>query len=70
VVLSAFLTGPGATTLPLVIFSRAKLGLNPTVNAVATVTVVVVAIGVLIASYLIANAERRRQQEMAAAFRS
>lgn len=70
VVLSAFLTGPGATTLPLVIFSRAKLGLNPTVNAVATVTVVIVAIGVLIASYLIANAERRRQQEMAAAFRS
>ncbi|HVK33077.1 MAG TPA: ABC transporter permease subunit [Burkholderiaceae bacterium] len=70
VVLSAFLTGPGATTLPLVIFSRAKLGLNPTVNAVATVTVVVVAIGVLIASYLIANAERRRQQELAAAFRS
>ncbi len=70
VVLSAFLTGPGATTLPLVIFSRAKLGLNPTVNAVATVTVVVVAIGVLIASYLIARAERRRQQEMAAAFRN
>lgn len=70
VVLSAFLTGPGATTLPLVIFSRAKLGLNPTVNAVATVTVVIVALGVLIASYLIANAERRRQQEMAAAFRS
>jgi putrescine transport system permease protein len=70
VVLSAFLTGPGATTLPLVIFSRAKLGLNPTVNAVATVTVVVVAIGVLIASYLIASAERRRQQELAAAFRS
>lgn len=70
VVLSAFLTGPGATTLPLVIFSRAKLGLNPTVNAVATVTVVVVAIGVLVASYLIARAERRRQQEMAAAFRS
>jgi putrescine transport system permease protein len=70
VVLSAFLTGPGATTLPLVIFSRAKLGLNPTVNAVATVTVVIVAIGVLVASWLIANAERRRQQEMAAAFRT
>ena len=70
VVLSAFLTGPGATTLPLVIFSRAKLGLNPTVNAVATVTVVIVAIGVIAASYLIANAERRRQREMAAAFRN
>jgi putrescine transport system permease protein len=69
VVLSAFLTGPGATTLPLVIFSRARLGLDPTVNAVATLIVVVVAIGVVAASYLIARAERRRQQEMAAAFR-
>ena len=36
VVLSAFLSGPGSTTMPLVIFSRARLGLNPSVNAVAT----------------------------------
>ena len=70
VVLSAFLSGPGATTMPLVIFSRARLGLNPSVNAVATLIVVVVAIGVLIASYLIARNERQRQQEMAAAFRA
>jgi putrescine transport system permease protein len=70
VVLSAFLTGPGATTLPLVIFSRARLGLNPSVNAVAAIIVAVVAVGVIVASYLIARAERRRQQEMAAAFRS
>jgi putrescine transport system permease protein len=70
VVLSAFLNGPGSTTLPLVIFSRARLGLNPSVNAVATIIVVVVSIGVIAASYFIARAERRRQQEMAAAFRS
>ena len=69
VVLSAFLSGPGATTMPLVIFSRARLGLNPSVNAVATLIVFVVAIGVLVASYLIARAERQRQQDMAAAFR-
>jgi putrescine transport system permease protein len=69
VVLSAFLTGPGATTMPLVIFSRARLGLNPSVNAVASIIVVIVAIGVVAASYFIARAERRRQQEMAAAFR-
>ena len=69
VVLSAFLTGPGATTMPLVIFSRAKLGLNPSVNAVATIIVVIVGLGVVAASYLIARTERRRQQEMAAAFR-
>ncbi len=67
VVLSAFLSGPGATTMPLVIFSRARLGLNPSVNAVATLIVLVVAIGVLVASYSIARAERRRAQELAAA---
>lgn len=70
VVLSAFLSGPGATTMPLVIFSRARLGLNPSVNAVATVIVVVVSIGVVAASYLIARQERRRNLEMAAAARA
>lgn len=70
VVLSAFLSGPGATTMPLVIFSRARLGLNPSVNAVATITVALVAIGVVVASYLIARAERRRTLEMAAANRA
>ena len=67
VVLSAFLSGPGATTMPLVIFSRARLGLNPSVNAVATLIVLAVAIGVVVASYMIARAERRRAQELAAA---
>lgn len=70
VVISAFLSGPGATTMPLVIFSRARLGLNPSVNAVATVIVVIVAIGVVLTSYLIARAERRRALEMAAAARA
>ena len=51
VVLSAFLSGPGSTTMPLVLFSRARLGLNPSVNAVATLIVAVVAIGVLAAGY-------------------
>jgi putrescine transport system permease protein len=69
VVLSAFLSGPGSTTMPLVIFSRARLGLNPSVNAVATIIVAIVAVGVLVASYLIARAERRRQQELSAAAR-
>ena len=70
VVLSAFLSGPGATTMPLVIFSRARLGLNPSVNAVATIIVVLVAVGILIASYLIARAERQRTRDMAAANRA
>jgi putrescine transport system permease protein len=69
VVLSAFLSGPGATTMPLVIFSRARLGLNPSVNAVATLIVVIVALGIVAASYMLARAERRRGREMAAAAR-
>ena len=68
VVLSAFLSGPGSTTMPLVVFSRARLGLNPTINAIATV-VVVVGIGVAFASYFIARQERRRAREIAAARR-
>jgi len=70
VVLSAFLSGPGATTMPLVIFSRAKLGLNPSVNAIATLIVVVVSTGVIAASYVIARRERIRAAEMSAASRA
>ena len=70
VVLSAFLSGPGATTMPLVIFSRARLGLNPSVNAIATLIVTLVAAGVVAASYLIARRERIRAAEMAAAVRA
>jgi putrescine transport system permease protein len=69
VVISAFLNGPGSTTMPLVIFSRARLGLNPSVNAVATVIIAVVAVCVTAASLYIARAERRRQSEINAAQR-
>ena len=69
VVLSNFLSGPGATTMPLVILSRARLGLSPGVNAVATLIVVLVAIGVALAAYLIARAERQRALDLAAAAR-
>lgn len=67
VVISAFLSGPGSTTLPLVIFSRARLGLDPTVNALATVVIGVVAVAVVVFSYLIAVRERRLQREQQAA---
>jgi putrescine transport system permease protein len=66
-VLSAFLSGPGSTTLPLVIFSRARLGVDPSVNAVATVVIAVVALAVIGGSYALARAERRKQQEIAQA---
>jgi putrescine transport system permease protein len=69
VVVSAFLSGPGATTMPLVIFSRARLGLDPSVNAVATVIIVTVAICVGLASVWVVRNERRRAAEISAAQR-
>ncbi|WP_085317046.1 ABC transporter permease subunit [Derxia lacustris] len=70
VVISAFLSGPGATTLPIVIFSRARLGLNPTVNAVATLMVAVVSVGVIAGSLWLARQEKKRAAEQAAAYRN
>jgi putrescine transport system permease protein len=70
VVLSAFLSGPGSTTMPLVIFSRARLGMSPSINAVATVIIAVVSVGVIAASYWIAHNERKRSREMADAARA
>lgn len=69
VVLSAFLSGPGSTTMPIIIFSRARLGLSPSVNTVATLTVAVVSVGVLLASIWISRAERRHAQDRSAVFR-
>jgi putrescine transport system permease protein len=69
VVTSSFLNGPGVNTLPIVIFARARLGLNPTVNAVATLSVAVVSVGVLAGSLWMARQERRRSEEQAAAYR-
>ena len=69
VVSTAFLSGPGSTTLPIVILSRARLGLNPTVNAIATITVAVVAVGVLAARLWMNNQERKRAAEQSAAYR-
>ncbi len=59
-VLSAFLSGPGSTTLPLVVFSRVRLGLNPEMNALATLFILVVTIGVVVGNYFMQRAERRR----------
>jgi putrescine transport system permease protein len=70
VVMSAFLSGPGATTMPLVIFSRARIGLDPSVNAVATLTVIVVSIGIITASYVLARRERMRAADLAMAARA
>jgi putrescine transport system permease protein len=60
VVLSAFLSGPGSTTLPLIVFSRVRLGLNPEMNALATLFISVVTIGVVLANHLTLRRQRAR----------
>ncbi len=70
VVITSFTTGPGYTTLPLLIWSKVKLGVTPDVNALATLTVLVVGIGVVLAGIVINRAERRRILDQGMAYRS
>jgi putrescine transport system permease protein len=60
VVLSAFLSGPGSTTLPLVVFSRVRLGLNPEMNALATLFIVAVSIGVVVCNRFMLKASAKQ----------
>jgi putrescine transport system permease protein len=70
VVITSFTTGPGSTTLPLLIWSKVKLGVTPDINALATITVVVVGIAVALAGWVLNRAERRRLLDERLAFRS
>ncbi|TDR82117.1 ABC transporter permease subunit [Paludibacterium purpuratum] len=67
-VLTAFLSGPGSTTLPLVVFSRVRLGLNPEMNALATLFISSVTIGVVAVNWYMRAAERKLAREMRMAF--
>lgn len=67
-VLTAFLSGPGSTTLPMVVFSRVRLGLNPEMNALATLFISSVAVGVVALHQYMRAKERRLEREMRMAF--
>ncbi|MHB2267003.1 ABC transporter permease [Aliihoeflea sp. PC F10.4] len=67
-VIASFTSGPGATTLPMRIYSQVRLGVTPEINAVSTILIGVVAMGVIVASLI--NKQRdvqRRRDEQAAA---
>jgi putrescine transport system permease protein len=64
VVVSQFVAGPGSNTLPMLIYSKVRLGVNPSVNALATIMVLVVALGVVLSAWLMKRAEKRREIEM------
>ena len=63
-VIASFVTGPGATTLPILIYSRVRLGLRPDINALATIIIVVVAIGVLLAAWIMFRQQKQRALEL------
>jgi putrescine transport system permease protein len=62
-VISSFVAGPGASTLPMVIYSKVKLGVSPDVNALASLIVCAVGVCVLGAGYLMVRTDRRRTLE-------
>ncbi len=59
VVISSFVSGPGSTTLPMLIFSKVRLGVTPDINALATVIIVLVSVGVLTAAWITRRQEKR-----------
>ena len=63
-VISSFVSGPGATTLPMLIFSKVRLGVTPDINALATLMILVVSIAVAIAGWLMLREERQRARAM------
>jgi putrescine transport system permease protein len=68
VLMTAFLQGPGSTLLPIVVFSRVKLGLNPEINALGTLFIGAVTVGVILNNHLMLKRQRRRDREMALAY--
>jgi putrescine transport system permease protein len=63
-VISSFVAGPGASTLPMIIYSKVKLGVSPDVNALASLIVCAVGVCVLAAGYLMVRGDRRRELEI------
>jgi len=62
-VISSFVAGPGASTLPMVIYSKVKLGVTPDINALASLIVCGVGVCILAGSWMMIRSERRRALE-------
>jgi putrescine transport system permease protein len=68
-VITQFVAGPGSSTLPMVIFSKVRLGVSPDVNALATIMVALVTLGIIISAVWMRfqNKRRERDEQLAAA---
>jgi putrescine transport system permease protein len=62
-VIASFVSGPGASTLPMWIYSKIRLGVTPDINALATIIILTVSIGVFIAGWIMLRGERQRLAE-------
>lgn len=69
-VIATFTTGPGGTTLPMKIWSAVRLGVSPEINALSTIMISVVTLGVLITSLMSKRAALRQRAEEQAAIRA
>jgi putrescine transport system permease protein len=67
-VIASFVSGPGSTTLPMVVFSSVRMGVSPKINALATLLVLAVSIATFIGWWLMRRQELQRQREVQAAF--
>jgi len=63
-VIASFTSGPGATTLPMVVFSSVRLGVSPQINALATLIILAVSTTALLAWYLARRSEKRQKLQM------
>jgi len=68
-VIASFASGPGATTLPMKIYSQVRLGVTPEINAACTLMIGIVALGVIVASVLNKRREVQRRRDEQAALR-
>jgi putrescine transport system permease protein len=60
-IIASFTTGPGATTLPIRIYSQVRLGVKPEINAICTVWIAIVALGVVTASLLVKRSQAKEE---------
>ncbi|MGQ0656570.1 MAG: ABC transporter permease subunit [Chromatiales bacterium] len=63
-VIASFTSGPGSTTLPMVIFSKVRLGVSPEINALATILIAAVTLAVFVAGVVMSRQERQRQRDI------
>jgi len=63
-VITSFVTGPGSSTLPVVIFSKVRLGVSPDINALATILVLIVATGIIVAGLYMQRQQKRRERDV------